>query len=392
MTSRVLKLVLPPVVLVAGLAAAALLASSRSAPPRVEQPVFGPLVEVVEVVARAVAVEVTGHGQVGAQTTITLVPEVAGRVLGVSPSLVAGGFFDAGEPLVVIDPRDYELAVERARAAVARAAVTLEREQAEAGVARHEWDALNPGEEPPSGLVVREPQVRQAEAELEAARAELGVAQLALSRTEISAPFDGVVVSENVDPGQVVGVGTVLATVYAVDRVEVRVPLKDRELAWFDVPRRPGEPGPKAAVRARFAGGEHEWPGRVSRLEVQVDPDSRMVHVVVEVPRPFARENGRPPLLPGTFVEVVIDGRTVEQVVPLPRHAVHPGDTVWVVSADRLEIRPVEVARADREVALVATGLTTGERVVVSSLDAVTNGMTVRVVEPQVAVSVGGAS
>ena len=214
MSGKKFKLVLPVVVLLAGAALAAMIVASRKAPPRVERPQLGPLVEVIEADVTEVPVTVTGHGEVVPKVSVDVVPQVAGQVVKVHPSLVAGGFFRAGDVLVVIDPRDYELAVERAQAAVARAQVALEREQAEAEVAREEWDVLHPGEEPTSGLVVREPQVRQTEAELAAAIAELSAAELSLQRTRISLPFDGVVVSESVDVGQIVGTGSQLARVY----------------------------------------------------------------------------------------------------------------------------------------------------------------------------------
>lgn len=374
------KLVLPVVVVAGGLGVAYLLTSARTPPERVDRVSPGPLVEVIEARPADVQVEVEGNGEVGAKISVTLVPQVSGRILAVHAAMVSGGFFKAGEALVTIDPRDYELARDRARATVARAEVTLEREQAEADVARQEWDALHPDEAPPHGLVVREPQIRQAEAELEAARADLAAAELDLERTRMTVPFDGVVVSESVDVGQYVSAGSTLATVFAVGAVEIRVPLESRELGWFDAPRRPSDPASPATVRSRFAGGVHEWPGRVVRTEAQVDPGSRMIHAVVEVARPFARTDGRPSLLPGSFVEVVIEGRTLDGVVPVPRHAVHQGDTVWVVDDGRLEIRPVEIARADRHSALVTAGLEAGDQVVVSALDAVTDGMAVRAV------------
>ncbi len=390
---RFAKAVLPLLIVVAGVGAAVLLASARKAPEREEQPTLGPLVEVIVAAPTELPVGVHGHGEVTAKRTVNLVPEVSGRVVGVHPSMVAGGFFRAGQPLVTLDQRDYELAVDRAEAAVARASVALERERAEAEVARQEWNELHPGEAPPSGLVVREPQVRQAEAELEAARADLAVAELNLERTRIRLPFDGVVVSENVDVGQFVTVGSMLATVYSTDLVEVRVPLEDRELAWFDAPLRPGSRGPEATVIARFAGDEHRWEGRVSRLEAEVDRTSRMVHVVVEVPRPFDRSDERPPLLPGSFVDVVIDGRTVSSVVPVPRYAVHDG-AVWVAEDGQLRIRPVEVVRSERETTWIRDGLDAGDAVIVSPLNAVTDGMAVRTTQsgPDAPADDGGAA
>ena len=184
------KVLIPVVILAVGILGAVLMATSRKAPPRQERVDHGPLVEVMEVTREAVPVSVTGHGEVVPKVAVDVVPQVTGRIVRVHPSLVAGGFFEGGEALVVIEARDYELAVERAQASVARAEVALETQQAEAEIARQEWAAIHPGEEPPSGLVVREPQARQAEAELAAARADLDVARLNLPRTRVGTRRD----------------------------------------------------------------------------------------------------------------------------------------------------------------------------------------------------------
>ena len=387
MSSKALKFVIPPIVVIAGIAAAAMIASARKAPPRVDRPPLGPLVEVLPTEISDVPVVITGHGEVVARVVVDIVPQVAGQVVEAHPSLVAGGFFNAGEVLVVIDPRDYDLAVERAQAAVARAKVTLEREQAEAEVAREEWYGLHPDEEP-TALVIREPQIRQAEAEYAAAVADLSVAKLALERTNISLPFDGVVVSENVDVGQFVGNGNRLATVYGTDAVEVRVPLDSREMAWFDVPSRRGGTGSSAEVSASFGGTRSIWQGQVTRMEAQVDQISRMVHVVIEVPKPYDTSADHPALLPGSFVDVRISGRTLNEVVSVPRYAVREGGQVWVFADGKLQIRDVSVLRAGRQQTLISSGLAEGDLVIISSLDAVTDGMTVRRAD----VEAGGAA
>jgi len=377
MSAQTLKRLLPIIVLVVGALTAAWIVSARRTPDRVERPPLGPLVEVTSVELTDVPIVVEGHGEVVPRVAVDVVPQVSGRVVEVHPSLVAGGFFRAGEALVVIDPRDYELALERAQATVARAQVSLQREQAEAVVAREEWDELHPGEEAP-GLVVREPQIRQAEAELAAAEADLAAARLNLERTHVSLPFDGVVVSESVDVGQFVGSPNRLATVYGTDVVDVRVPLDSRELAWFDIPSRNGGDGPRAEVSADFGGARSTWEGRVTRMEAQVDQSSRMVHVVVEVDDPYDSSEGHPALLPGTFVDVRIFGRTLEDVVPIPRYAVRDGGQVWVFDDGRLSVRQVRTLRSDRQQTLVSEGLAAGDLVIVSSLDAVTDGMVVR--------------
>jgi len=300
----------------------------------------------------------------------------------IHPGLVPGGRFKGGETLLEIDSRDYELAVERAQAAVARAETALERERAEAEASREEWDAIHPGEEPDSGLVVREPQIRQAEAELAAARADLAVAVLRLERTRISLPFDGIIRNENVDLGQYVTVGKSLATAFATDVAEIRVPLAERELAWFSIPRTPGSSGPSATITTHFGGEEQRWNGRVTRMEAQVDPASRMVTVVIAVPHPFrVNDEHRFPLLPGTFVDVEIAGHELANVIPLPRHAIHEGNVAWVVDEKTLSFAPVTIVRTEGDTAYVSEGIEPGSKIVVSQLDAVTDGMEVRAVD-----------
>lgn len=381
MNRRTLKIAAPIAILLLGATAAYILASSKRAPERQQKPVLGPLVEVITAQPTAVTTTVRGHGEVRAKTTVEIVPQVAGKVIAMHPGLVAGGHFRAGDALLTIEPRDYELAVERAQAAVARTEVSLEREQAESEVARKEWDAIHPGEEPSSGLVVREPQVRQAEAELAAAMADLAVARLNLERTTVTLPFDGIVESESVDLGQYVTIGKTLATVYGTKVAEVRVPLAERELAWFRVPSRPGIKGPPAKVIANFGGVTQIWSGEVVRIEARVDTASRMVPVVIAVPNPFKTTGHEIPLLPGTFVRVEISGYDLEQVVVVPRHAVHENNMVWIVEGEQLRIVPVTLVRTDQDSVYVSAGLDPDDLVVVSQLDAVTDGMSVRAVE-----------
>lgn len=377
MSKKAKKALIPLALLAVGLAGAMLLASAREAPPRRPARTLAPLVEALEVTQDHIPVVVTGQGTVQPRTAIQVVPQVPGRVVATHPNLAAGGFFRRGEVLVAIEPADYELAVERAEATVAGAEVRLETERAEAAVARQEWDRLHPGEEPPNALVLRAPQVHQAEAELAAAEADLAAARLNLERTRIRAPFDGRVVSETVDTGQYVVAGQPVAHIYATDVLEVPVPLEDAELAWFDTGGGRGGGAP-TEVAVDFAGARHVWRGRVVRSE-GVDPESRMVNVVVAVEDGYVPGREKPPLEPGMFVEVGIEGHTLEGAVPLPREAVHGGDEVWVVEDGLLRIRRVKVARTARELAYVADGLAAGDLVVTTNLDAVTDGMPVRV-------------
>jgi len=373
-------------VLILGVGGAIVLVALRKPPERTQQDVQTPLVKVEPLHVRNIPMVIRGHGTVNPKVQVDIIPEVAGKVVFVHPELKVGGFIRRDEKILQIDPRDYELAVQQAEAAVADATVRLETEQAEADVARKEWNELNPGTEPTSPLVLREPQIRQAQATLASAQAQLATAKLRLERTSVSLPFDGLITSERVGLGQYVVTGQSLGTAFGTEAVEIEVPLEDDELAWFDVFAHSifanGDPNPKTQtpveVRADFAGALHTWQGRVVRTTGQVDRMSRMIVVVIEVQEPFKISNDRPPLLPGVFAEVLIQGKTLCNAVAVPRDAVREGNHVWLVNDGRLHIQPLDVVRADKDYAYVVSDIPDGGKVVVSSLDAVVSGMAVR--------------
>jgi multidrug efflux pump subunit AcrA (membrane-fusion protein) len=187
-----------------------------------------------------------------------------------------------------------------------------------------------------------------------------------------------------------------VATIYAVDFAEVRLPVHDEELAFLDLPRatRAIEPGAGATVivRARFAGAVHEWRGEVVRTEGELDPRTRMVTVVARVKDPYARMNGRPPLAVGLFVEAEILGADFDGVVVLPRSALRGGDRVLIVdSDDRLRFRDVDVLRLSRDEVYIRGGLERGERVCVSPLEGAVDGMSVRTPDVPQAAAHGSA-
>jgi RND family efflux transporter MFP subunit len=381
-----LQALLALVIVTIGVLAVVVFFKLRKPPARMEQKVLAPLVKVHQLNTRDIPMVIRGYGTVSPKIEVEIIPEVAGKVVSINPELKVGGFIPAGEQVLQIDPRDYELAVQQAKAAVADAQVKIDTEVAEAEVARREWEQLNPNAEPASPLVLREPQIRQAKATLESATAQHAIAELRLERTNLSLPFDALIVSEKVDLGQYVVVGQPLGVAYGIEAVEIEVPLEDEELAWFDVFEHPvlrNGAGPAvtktpATVKADFAGAEHSWAGYVARTTGQVDKTSRMVSAVVEVPNPFDTSAGKPPLLPGAFVEVFIEGKVLKSAVAVPRDAIHGGNRVWLVNDDVLHIHALEIARADKDFAYVPSGIDDGAMVVVSSLDTVMEGMKVR--------------
>jgi RND family efflux transporter MFP subunit len=343
-----------------------------------------PVVLTVKVKVGTQLVNIRGEGTVRPLREIILVPEVGGKVVHTSPSLVNGGTFSKDDTLLCIDPVDYELAVSLAQAQVKDAESKLQLAEELAAASREEWRLHRAGGsevdgEPPP-LVAKEPQLAAASARLEADRADLSKALLNLERTELKAPFNGRVSQENVDIGQYVAPGQSLATLYSTEAAEIVLPLEDEDLFWFYVPGfTPGDrPGSSAVVRARIAGRELSWPGEVVRAEGELDERTRMVNVVVRVERPYAK---KPPLPVGFFVTVEIKGLTLPKAALIPRASLHQGDVVWVVGNDgRLYFRKVAVARVQGQDVLIKSGLNDGEMVVITPLKAVTDGMAVRTV------------
>lgn len=383
---KILRVALPVGVLVVAAATASTMVSLRpEAETRVPEVVL-PTVRVVEVRSIDRQLTVSSQGTVTPRNESQLVPEISGRVIWVSRSLVAGGFFEAGETLVRVDSHDYEQAIVRAEGDVATARLRLAQEEAESVVARSEWDELGKGD--PTALTLREPQLADARAALAAAEANLETAKRNVERTHVRAPYAGRVRQKLVDIGQFVSTGTAVAAIYAVDVAEVRLPLPDDDLAYLDVPldyrgvRRAGS-GPAVTLRGSFAGRVFEWEGRIVRTEGEIDPATRMVHVVAEVRNPYGRgeDPDRPPLAVGMYVEADIAGRLAEGIVELPRAALRGRDQVIVVdAANQLRFRTVDLLRATSESILVRGGLEPGERVCLSPLETATNGMEVRVV------------
>lgn len=381
MSSRA-KLLLPAAVVAAGAALAFLIIKARPEVERTPQRASAPLVRAVEVRLAPVRLDVRSQGVVQPRTEATLVAQVAGRISRVAESFAAGGFFHRGQTLVWIEDADYRLATSQAQAALAQARVRLEREQAEAELAVAEWAELGEGVAP--ALTRREPQLAEARAAVAAAEAALEQAELHLARTRVTAPYDGRLRRRLAGVGQFVGPAAPLAEIYATDTAEIRAPVPQDELGYLELdlaPDAPGGAGLEAVLTAELGGDRREWQGRVVRVDGELDPRTRMLGVWIEVADPFRRRGAGAAMPMGLFVETRIAGRLAPGVAVLPRSALRADSRVLVIDGDdRLRFRDVELLRAEGDRVLISDGLAEGERVCVSPLDAVVDGMQVRAV------------
>lgn len=287
-----------------------------------------PLVNVFHPIAGPNMLVVTATGAVDVRNHVALTPQVTGRVVSISPSLHVGGTFAAGERLLVIDRRDFELAVSATEADVATAESDLLLEQAKSDAARANYDLLHPDGEVPA-LVARVPQIAQAEARLEAARARLRVAALDLERTEFSLPFDGTVTRTSAEVGQLLTRGQSFGEVFARDAIEVVAPISADVLMRLD---------PVVGRRARVSERYGSFDAVVEKVSAEFDSRTRFATLYLKV-------TGEPPV-PGTFVDVEIEGPVFTNTYLLPEAAEQVDNRVWVVADGKL--RSVETSTLGR--------------------------------------------
>ncbi len=343
-----------------------------------------PLVRTWVAAPETVRMTTVTHGTVLPRTESELIPEVSGPVINLSPAMVSGGFFKAGDVLFEIDPLDYEVALEQARAAIASA-------QSELSIARRAHARqIDLAKRQSTSESLRDDalnRLRFAEASLREAQARLAKAERDLARTRIVAPYDGRVRTERVDVGQFVNRGSPVATLYATDVAEVRLPVHDEELAYLQLPLDGSGVieghAPSVVLKAEFAGAEHSWTGRIVRTEGEIDPQTRMINLVAQVEAPYERIGNRPPLAVGLFVEAEIHGRTVDNVYVLPRSAVQANEQVYIIGTDEtLDFRTIEILRIVEENVYVTGGFAAGEMVCLSTVNNAVDGMTVRPLAP----------
>lgn len=348
-----------------------------------------PLVETTVPVAAPFVPVLRGTGEVRPRRMASVVPQVSGVVLWVSPRLVRGGLVREGEPLLRIDGADLELERRRLEAEVERARARVAEEEALASQARREQELL--GVETPGPLALRVPQLAAATAAVQSAEAAVDRVLADLGRLELVAPFDGAVESLDVGLGQLVQRGNRLAELSSTDVAEIVVPLRDADLRHLPFSLGAGlEPANEipCTVEVELAGQRAALEARVDRLEGSLDSRTRMARVVLQVEDPYGLSTEREiPLFNGSHVGARIPGLAIPEALVVPREAIMPGDVLWVAAEEgRLQRLEVQVAWRDRESVVISGGLEPGSRVVVSPLANPIPGMSVRLLPSSVEV------
>ena len=315
-------------VLLAGVAANAILSSSSTAP---RQRVAGSSTTPVEVIRPRIEdkpFKVTGSGVIQSRNAIDLSPEVSGRVVSVSPNLASGGSFKAGDVLFSLDQASLNAVLEQSQADLSSARANLRVERAEAAVAIEEWELVY-ADEPVPSLVAREPQISQALAAVQSAQAALEEAQLDLSRVNFSLPFSGRIVSTTIEVGQNLTAGQSYGSAYDGTNLEISVSVSARALGFLQ----PAE-GREAQIFERdgLTQRARSYAAKVTRVDAELDAETRQATVTLA----FTEDTS---LLPGSFVEVEIEGPIIEGAHLVPERAISQDRIIWVVIDNTLAIR-----------------------------------------------------
>lgn len=324
-------------------------------------------VETVTVSPQTHRVQFDTTGTVQSRGVIGIVPQIQGRIDTVSDNLFEGGTFTADEILFQVDPRDFKLEIQRLQAAVAQAQTALNIEKAEGEAALIDWRQLN-GDKPVPPLVAREPQLKEAHANLQAARAQLANAKLDLERTKFSFPFDGRVISSDLEKGQFVMTGQSYGQVFDLSSLEVQASLEDKQLKWLL-----GSDNPKIKITANYLGEIKTYDGVLKRSAGSLDQQTRFARVSFG----FSEENVD--LLPGVFVDVDIEGSTLENVSVLPAEALQKEGHIWIVTTDNTLKKHIPEIIYSTDKNIIIEGLSTNSRVVTSRTAGATEGMEVNV-------------
>jgi len=383
--NKFIKIIIPIIVLAVGVAVMYMLSQKRSEPKKEVRKDPGILVQTIDAKKQDRQLIVKGAGTVKASQEVSIIPQVSGLITYISPQLVVGGLFKKNDTLFKVEAIDYVLGLEKAKAARAKAEYDLATIEGRARIARSEWQRLNQDTNTePNPLVLYGPQTANAKASLASAQAAVDQAQLALDRTELKAPFNSRVKSENIDIGQYVKSGSSIAVLAGTDSVEIAVPLTSENLHWLNIPLHSRTlNGPDAVVSVTNSGPDIEWQGHVLRSTGEVNPKSRMMDIIVEVRDSYRLSNpintGRPALTIGTFVDVQLKGKKLKDVFVIPRTTYRDDSTVWLIDNEgKLRIQKVVPVRIEKDEVIISTGLTDGDQIIVTNISGAANGMKLR--------------
>lgn len=324
------------------------------------------------------------QGTVRAHHTTTLTAQVSGTVKNVSSHFEDGAFFEKGDVLLELDPSDLAGLLVSSESRLARAEAALAQEDAKAKQARLNWEDIGYKEEP-SPLVLRVPQLKEANANVMAVKADLDQALRNLERAKIRAPFAGRVKTRMVGLGQSVGGTTPLGEIFATDYAEIRLPLSAAQIGFAKLPAREEDAPVKVTLTDALDSGAmpHSWAAKIIRTEGTLDEASRELFTIARIDDPFGLVSGNPELRIGQPVRAAVEGIVLESVFVIPRSALRGVNRVYLIDRPALKIQRTEVDPVwnTADFLVVRDGFKEGDWLATSRLPYAPNGAEVEIIE-----------
>ena len=324
-------------------------------------------------------VQISSNGTTTPLTQTVLTAEVGGEVIYRSKKFAEGASVIEGEILAKIDDTDLQLQYKNALLQLANAEVQYSLQLAEAEVAKEAWDKIGDGVA--SDLTLKKPQLKQAEAFLEVAKAQVSSAAKKLNKTEIIAPYAGRIQNVNIDLGTTIIPGQPVGAMYTSSEIEITLAVKDNDLQFLSIPMdgRKLNPSEQASVviESFYKGKTQSWKGKLERVDGVIDPVTRMINLIAVFKNDFI-ESDKPNLPIGLFVEAKIDGITLKNIFEIPINSISENNEVYIVNKDnQLELRELTILKKYSEFVIIKDGLKAGERIVTSKLSTASNGIKV---------------
>ena len=324
-------------------------------------------------------VQISSNGTTTPLTQTVLTAEVGGEVIYRSKKFAEGASVIEGEILAKIDDTDLQLQYKNALLQLANAEVQYSLQLAEAEVAKEAWDKIGDGVA--SDLTLKKPQLKQAEAFLEVAKAQVSSAAKKLNKTEIIAPYAGRIQNVNIDLGTTIIPGQPVGAMYTSSEIEITLAVKDNDLQFLSIPMdgRKLNPSEQASVviESFYKGKTQSWKGKLERVDGVIDPVTRMINLIAVFKNDFI-ESDKPNLPIGLFVEAKIDGITLKNIFEIPINSISEDNEVYIVDKDnQLELRELTILKKYSEFVIIKDGLKAGERIVTSKLSTASNGIKV---------------
>jgi len=378
----IVRIVLSIILIGAGIFGARYLIHTKPKVSRRPPSRMAPLVKTMELEPGDYTINIPAMGQVVPARELTLKVPVGGEIIALNPEFIPGGLVQENDLMLQIDPKDYELALQQKRRSLSDAEYAYKLELGRQDVARREWNLLYGGNktgEVESELALRKPHLEKAQADIEAARAELELAGIDLARTKVTAPFNGLVLNKYVELGSQISPQEQLAELVGTDAYWVQISVPVEQLKWLKIPTDNNEEGAEAAIYYREGNMRQ---GKVIRMLADLSKEGRMARLLVEVKDPLdlhTKSDRKPPLLIGEYVRVLINGSPLHDVFRIPRFALRNDNQIWLVDRERkLAIRQVKPLWREEEYVYVRDGLHPEDLLIVSALATPVDGMDLR--------------